>query len=68
MRVRIESGESMFLTSVGIVAVVLYARLGGCRLRTRQNGVSFVEQSSWKIYAYVNGVTYLPRFGWCSPI
>lgn len=55
--IRIASGELLLSRSSGFVPVVSDTKPGGCRLRKRLIGVTFVEPRSWTMYAYSNGVT-----------
>lgn len=58
-RIGIVSGYSMLLISgriVVVVDIVVYVEPSECRFRTKPNGVNFVDQISWTMYAYVNGV------------
>lgn len=56
----------MFLTSGSIVFAVGDTGPGRYWLKTRLNGVAFVYQCTWPLYAYLNGVTLVFHLCWCS--
>lgn len=60
-RTHIASSESLLLTSGGIVIAVENTGTGGCGLKTKRIGGSFVDHCTWSLYDYDSDVIFLSK-------
>lgn len=61
------NGKLAFSTSGNIAVVGGYAGPGGCRIRTRLNGVISFDRCTWILYAYDEGVKNCPNVDCAQP-